>query len=114
MSNRWKLTLVVLAVNGCFSAGVATSARLAAFQPRTTGAQSTPQTQRLRAGEEEARRLVLLMDKDKNGKVSKKEFMAFMEAEFDRLDTDRSGELDVKELAESQFRTSPPFQSVGK
>lgn len=114
MANGWKLTLVVLSTVGWLSAGAATSAALAAGQARTPGAQSTPQSQRLRAGEEEAKKLVLLMDRDKNGKVSKKEFMAFMEAEFDRLDTDKSGELDVKELAESQFRTSPSFQSVGK
>jgi hypothetical protein len=50
-------------------------------------------------GEDYTKRLLLLMDTDKNGKVSKKEFMAFMDAEFDRLDTNHDGELDVKELA---------------
>jgi Ca2+-binding EF-hand superfamily protein len=45
-----------------------------------------------------------MMDTDKNGKISKKEFMDFMSAEFDRLDEDKSGELDVKELAQSQLR----------
>jgi len=43
--------------------------------------------------------LLRLMDTDKNGKVSKKEFMDFMEAEFDRLDKDKNGELDPSELA---------------
>jgi hypothetical protein len=57
-------------------------------------------------GEKEVEKLLLLMDKDKNGKVSKQEFMSFMEAEFDRLDQDKSGELDVKELTRSQVRTS--------
>jgi Ca2+-binding EF-hand superfamily protein len=38
------------------------------------------------------------MDTDKNGKISKAEFIKFMEAEFDRLDKDKSGELDAKEL----------------
>jgi len=56
-----------------------------------------PSQLQLAKGETEARRLVFLMDKDKNGKVSKQEFMAFMEAEFDRLDKDKSGELEVKE-----------------
>jgi len=37
-----------------------------------------------------------------------------MEAEFDRLDKDKSGELDPKELTQSQFRVSHPFTSVGK
>jgi EF hand len=35
----------------------------------------------LAIGETEAKRILLLMDKDKNGKVSKQEFMSFMEAE---------------------------------
>ena len=62
---------------------------------------------------DEVRQLILMMDTDKNGKVSKQEFMNFMSAEFDRLDKDKSGELDVKELALSQLRPSakPP---VGK
>ena len=38
------------------------------------------------------------MDRDKNGKVSRQEFMKFMSAEFDRLDVNKDGELDVKEL----------------
>jgi Ca2+-binding EF-hand superfamily protein len=52
------------------------------------------------------------MDTDKNGKVSKKEFMDFMSAEFDRLDTDKSGELDPKELTQSRIR--PSRSAVGK
>jgi len=39
--------------------------------------------------------------------------MNFVAAEFDRLDTDKSGELDVKELAKSQLRVSHPA-AVGK
>lgn len=57
------------------------------------------------AGEAEARRLLLLMDADKNGKVSRVEFMSFMAAEFDRLDVNKDGELDVKELANSKLAT---------
>jgi Ca2+-binding EF-hand superfamily protein len=52
------------------------------------------------------------MDTDKNGKISKKEFMDFMAAEFDRLDKDKSGELDPKELTQSRIRATPP--AVGK
>jgi len=63
--------------------------------------------------EDEVKQLVVLMDTDKNGKISKKEYMAFMEAEFDRLDKDKSGELDVKELGQSQLRTARSA-AVGK
>ena len=37
-----------------------------------------------------------------------------MVAEFDRLDKDKSGELDVKELAQSQFQVSRVFAIAGK
>ena len=36
--------------------------------------------------EANAKELLLLMDTDKTGKISKQEWMKFMEAEFDRLD----------------------------
>jgi hypothetical protein len=72
-----------------------------------------PKQQRILAlGEDEIKQLLLLMDTDKNGRISKKEFMGFMEAEFERLDTDKNGELDVKELTKSQVRASRP--AVGK
>ncbi len=66
---------------------------------------SAPKSQdKLAKAEPEAKRLLLLMDTDKNGKISKQEWMTFMEAEFDRLDKDKSGELDVKELTQTPIR----------
>jgi Ca2+-binding EF-hand superfamily protein len=65
-------------------------------------------------GQEEVRQLLLLMDTDKNGKISKQEWMKFMEAEFDRLDKDHSGDLDAKDLEESSIRVSRPFSALGK
>jgi len=47
------------------------------------------------------------MDTNKSGKVSKEEWMKFMEAEFDRLDADHRGQLDVKELTPSRVRMRP-------
>ena len=61
-------------------------------------------------GEEQVKQLLLLMDTDKNGKVSKQEWMNFMKAEFDRLDKDKSGELDVKEIMQSK----PRFKQFSK
>jgi Ca2+-binding EF-hand superfamily protein len=55
------------------------------------------------AGEVEAKRLLLLMDRDSNGKVSHKEFIAFMEEEFQKLDVNKDGELDVAELTRSRL-----------
>jgi Ca2+-binding EF-hand superfamily protein len=43
-------------------------------------------------------KLFELMDTDKSGKVSKAEFMKFMENEFDFADVDHDGQLDTTEL----------------
>lgn len=68
---------------------------------------------KLAIGEDEAKQLLLLIDTDKKGKIFKQQWMKFMEAEFDRLDKSRSGELDVTELMQSKLRVSP-FLSAGK
>ena len=49
-------------------------------------------------GESQEERLLFLVDKNGDGKISKEEFLKFMDAEFDRLDTDKDGELDADEL----------------
>ena len=46
----------------------------------------------------EVQRLLRLMDKDKNGAVSKNEFMEYMSQTFDRLDVNRSDQLERNEL----------------
>ncbi len=65
----------------------------------------------LAAATEAAKQLLLIIDTNKNGKISKEEWMKFMEAEFDRLDTNHNGELDVKELTQSRMRFHP---AIGK
>jgi EF hand len=56
-----------------------------------------PDKQMLRA--EEVKQMLLLMDTDENGKISKQEWLRFMEAEFDRLDPGRTRSLDPRKLA---------------
>ena len=51
---------------------------------------------------ENVKQLLLVID-TKNGKISKQEWMRFMEAEFDRLDTEKKGELDQTEIRQSTF-----------
>jgi EF hand len=61
------------------------------------------QPDKLTIATENAKQLMLLMDTDKNGKISKSEWIEFMSAEFDLLDVDnRSGELDPHQLLQSQ------------
>ena len=66
-------------------------------------------TDKIDAGVSPTKHLLLLMDTDKNGKVSKDEFMKFMDAEFERLDLNHDGELDVKEL--TQLRVRPIYNT---
>jgi EF hand len=92
---------------------VSAAGLFAASALQTASAQDTPQDgskkdKNIAAGEAEAKRMLLLMDADKNGKVSKQEFMRFMEAEFDRLDVNKDGELDVKELTRSRVHIMRP------
>jgi Ca2+-binding EF-hand superfamily protein len=58
---------------------------------------------KLEIGEDEVKQLLPLMDTDKNGMVSRQEFMRFMEAEFERLDKNKKGKLNVKELTQSSL-----------
>jgi Ca2+-binding EF-hand superfamily protein len=98
--------------------GIATAAAFVAVGSFVSSAtaqekQNVPKAQdKIALSAAEVKQLVIMMDTDKSGKVSKKEFMEFMSAEFDRLDADKSGELDVKELSQSQFRPTA-HQSIG-
>jgi sulfatase maturation enzyme AslB (radical SAM superfamily) len=70
--------------------------------------EATPKAQdNVAVGEPEVKQMLPLMDQDKDGKVSKQDFMNFMEAEFDRLDKTKEGKLDVKKI------TQPQAQRVG-
>ena len=75
--------------------------------------QTPPVKDKVALGGPRVKHLLLLMDQDQNGKISKQEYMHFMQAEFDRLDKDQSGELDVRELTHSKAQ-STPFTIAGK
>jgi hypothetical protein len=77
----------------------------------TSAAETTERERKRAVATEAAKQLLLVMDTEKSGRVSKQEWMKFMEAEFDRLDVNHNGELDVKELTQSRVRYRP---SVGK
>jgi len=107
MLNRTKIVLVMLVI-----AILATTWGMAGSAVAQKAPVPKPQD-KLAIGEDEAKQLLLLIDTDKKGKISKQEWMKFMEAEFDRLDKTKSGVLDVTELMQSKLRVSP-FLSVGK
>lgn len=66
------------------------------------------QQDKFAAANQNVKELLLLMDTDKSGKISKREWMSFMEAEFNRLDKDGSGELDLNELRQAGLSIRHP------
>lgn len=82
-------------------------------------AQDSPTTppgnqKQLQAGFPPTVALLQLMDTDKNGKVSKQEFLHFMEAEFDFADRNHDGELDPKELQHLLRHLRHPIEGPGR
>jgi Ca2+-binding EF-hand superfamily protein len=68
---------------------------------------SVPKRQdKLAMGEGEVKQLLLLMNTNSEGQVSKQEYMKFMEAEFAHLDKNKKGELNVKELTKPDLTAS--------
>ena len=51
--------------------------------------------------------VLLLIDPDRDGKISKKDLMSLTEAVFDRLDKDKKGELDPGQFRQSVRVRSP-------
>jgi len=64
---------------------------------------------------ENVKQLLLVMDSDKRGKISKHQWMAFMEAEFDRLDVEKKGELDQTAIRRSMaYVKQARFSDLGR
>jgi len=79
-------------------------AALTVFGTAAAQKASAPKAQdRLAIGEQNVKPLLLLMDSNKEGMVSKAEYMRFMEAEFHRLDKANSGALNARELNQASL-----------
>jgi hypothetical protein len=79
------------------------------------GKASVPRPQdALALGEHAAKDLLLLLEPDKSGKISRQAWMRFMEEEFDRLDQDKKGELDAQELRSDLLVKHARPQDMGK
>jgi hypothetical protein len=111
MSNMWKhkkiatVTLVSAVLASSWLIPVAIAQKASVPRPQDT----------LALGEDAVAHLLLLMEPDKNGKITKQDWMRFMGEEFDRLDKDKKGELDPLEL----HRLNPlvkhaPSENLGK
>lgn len=95
---RWgKFAIVIVAIVAAITF-LSTAAAQKANVPRAQD--------RLAMGEENVKQLLLLMDSDKNGMVSREAYMKFMEAEFARLDAENRGRLNAKQLTQSKLSAS--------
>jgi len=108
MAKPWEIVLAITAA--ALLAGVMVVNAAPAQSEKSTGGvtprttEKAEQEKTLAEAAEAAKQLLLAMDTNQSGKVSKQEWMKFMEAEFERLDTDHKGQLDVKELTQSRVR----------
>jgi hypothetical protein len=101
-SNRVRLVvgLTVVAAAGTF---LGTAAGQKASVPRAQD--------RLALGEEHVKQLLLIMEVDSRGMISKQEYLKFMEAEFERLDKARQGKVNAREVNQQTLSAS---RNVGK
>jgi hypothetical protein len=105
MTEFTRKVLLIVPIAAALAIGGARVGTVLVAQETAADQNAKQKEKNLAAGEREAKKLLLLMDHDQSGKVSKQEFMGFMEAEFERMDVNKDGELDVREL--TGFRLVP-------
>jgi hypothetical protein len=109
MLNRMKIVLAVAAFAAtCALPGHAVAQKQMTFKPLDTAA----------AREIEVKQLLLLVDTDKDGAISKQDWLKLMDAEFDRIDRNRAGVLKVNAIPQPQqpvkYRPIPGSALLGK
>jgi len=95
-SKLWVVVVIAVLVATVTMMGTAAAQKASVPKPQN----------KLAMAEDGVKQLLSLMNIDRNGMVSKQEFMKFMEAEFERLDKSKKGELNVKELTQSNLTAS--------
>jgi hypothetical protein len=100
--STWVKVLIALSVLAVtFLLGTAAAQKAAVPKPQD----------RLALGEESVKQLLLLMETDTRGNVSKQTYMQFMESEFHRLDKSNAGQLNAHQLLQP---TISPARFTGK
>jgi hypothetical protein len=102
-----KLAKAMLTIAVFLAAGSLVTTEVAADAPAAPAS-----TKKLSTGLTPLAQLLQLMDTDKNGKVSKEEFMNFMQAEFDYADKNKDGQLDPTELKNMVYHMNHPSMGL--
>jgi hypothetical protein len=102
-----KILKGILTIAVFFAAGSLVATEVAADTPAAPAS-----GKKLSTGLTPLAQLLALMDTDKNGKVSKEEFMSFMQAEFDFADKNKDGELDPTELKNMVYHMNHPSMGL--
>jgi hypothetical protein len=97
------LAVAFVAAVLALAAPAGTCVAAAQSAPAAQAPAPTPGSSNVVAASPDAIKLLKIMDNDKDGKISHAEFISFMEAEFQRLDLDHDGYLNLKELEKSQL-----------
>ena len=106
------MSKVKMIVPVVFVAAILQVAALATANAQKAQTLKTPDV--LELGQDHVKALLLLwVDKKNAGQISEQEFIQFMTAEFERLDTNKSGRLSSKDLKDSQG-TVVPASRAGK
>lgn len=103
MSETWKIVALIPVIVGLF----------ALEQHLKNGFHTPPQSERsLALGESHVRELFRLIDPDGTDRVSRQEFMAFMDAEYKRLDRNNVRHRDIQGLRQPQVPPGPNTLTV--
>jgi hypothetical protein len=95
-SKKWFKVLIILGVLAVTFFGTAAAQKSSVPKPQD----------RLALGEENVKQLLLLMETDSDGNVSRQSYMKYMEAEFRRLDKSNAGQLNARQLNQSNLTAS--------
>ncbi len=89
---------VCLLATACTAAGNGSAHQQSAQEPQIAAEFEQDQTVQF----------LLLVETEKDGTISRQEWLKRMEEEFDRVDTDKDGVLDGREIAEAKLPVVHP------
>ncbi|MGD0798515.1 MAG: hypothetical protein ABR910_12405 [Acidobacteriaceae bacterium] len=110
LTNIARLTVAAAALVAVYILPAAASAQKDATPKQIV----TVQQEQPAFGQNQVAQLVLLMNTNKDGRVTREQFIRFMDAQFDLLDTNKTGAVAVKEVIQPTPRVWYVASTFGK